>query len=80
MRVLGPLQLGRPGSPVEVPARKARQLITLLALAALGTVSIDQLTEALWDDPPASAVKTVQSPVSTPGFLSVDSYLDEPGW
>ena len=64
VRVLGPLLVGRPDAPVEVPARKTRQVITLLALEAPGSWSTDQLTGALWDDPPPSAVKTVQSLVS----------------
>jgi DNA-binding SARP family transcriptional activator/pimeloyl-ACP methyl ester carboxylesterase len=64
VRVLGPLELGGAGSTVDAPDRKARQVLTLLALAAPGALSVDRLAGALWDDPPPSAAKTVQAHVS----------------
>jgi DNA-binding SARP family transcriptional activator/pimeloyl-ACP methyl ester carboxylesterase len=64
VRVLGPLELGDAAAPVDAPDRKARQVLTLLALAAPGALSVDRLASALWDDPPPSAAKTVQAHVS----------------
>jgi DNA-binding SARP family transcriptional activator/pimeloyl-ACP methyl ester carboxylesterase len=64
VRVLGPLELGPPDAPVVVATRKTRQVITLLALAAPGTMSAERIATALWDEPPPAAMKTVQAHVS----------------
>ncbi|MFN0091622.1 MAG: winged helix-turn-helix domain-containing protein [Acidimicrobiales bacterium] len=39
--------------------RKARELLTTLALHAPTALSVDELVSVLWDDPPPSAAKTV---------------------
>ena len=44
--------------------RKTRELLTILALRAPGSVNIDELERLLWDDPPASATKTIRSHLS----------------
>jgi DNA-binding SARP family transcriptional activator len=44
--------------------RKARELLTVLALRAPATVGLDEMTDLLWDDPPPSAVKTIRSHIS----------------
>lgn len=62
--MLGPLQVTGASGPVGVRDRKARQLLTLLALAAPRPVSVHALAGLLWDEPPPSAVKTVQAHLS----------------
>lgn len=64
LSVLGPVRLTGPDGEVTVGDRKARQVLTLLALAAPRPLSVDALARLLWDDPPPSAVKTVQAHVS----------------
>jgi len=64
LSVLGPLRLDGPAGLVAIPGRKAREVLTLLALAAPRPLSVWALADRLWDDPPPSAVKTVQGHVS----------------
>lgn len=51
------------GRPLAVE-RKARELLTLLALHAPAVLSMPELTRVLWDDPPGSAPKTVRAHIS----------------
>lgn len=60
LAVLGPVDVGG----VPVVGRKTREVLTLLALAAPRPVTAAGLAERLWDDPPPSAIKTVQAHVS----------------
>ncbi|MGE3287431.1 MAG: alpha/beta fold hydrolase [Pseudonocardia sp.] len=62
--VLGPVQLTGAGGAVRIRERKARETLTVLALAAPRPVSVRVLAELLWDEPPPSAVKTVQAHLS----------------
>ncbi len=62
--VLGPVQVTGPDGPVALPTRKTREVLALLALAAPRPLSLQRLADALWDEPPPSAVKTVQAQVS----------------
>ena len=51
----------------EVPLvleRKAREVLTLLALHAPAALPVDELARVLWDEPPASATKTVRAHLS----------------
>jgi DNA-binding SARP family transcriptional activator len=64
LAVLGPVRLDGPAGPVAIEGRKARQLLTVLALAAPRPMSLDSLTRSLWDDPPPAAAKTVQAHLS----------------
>lgn len=64
LSVLGPLRLDGAAGAVEVPGRKGRELLTLLALAAPRPLTAAALAGLLWDEPPPSAVKTVQAHVS----------------
>ena len=50
--VLGPLQASVNGCRVTVPAGKQRILLATLLLDANEVVSLDELTERLWDDAP----------------------------
>jgi DNA-binding SARP family transcriptional activator/pimeloyl-ACP methyl ester carboxylesterase len=62
---LGPLELvDSSGATVPLTPRKARELLVVLALEHPRPVSVDTLVEALWDDPPPAAVKTVQAHLS----------------
>ncbi|MEV0405781.1 AfsR/SARP family transcriptional regulator [Actinoallomurus sp. NPDC050550] len=51
-RVLGPLEATVNGCQVTVPAGKQRTLLATLLLGANQVVSLDELTERLWDDAP----------------------------
>lgn len=48
IEVLGPLRLLVDGSSVDVPGRKRRAVLALLALAEGRTVGVDHLVDALW--------------------------------
>jgi DNA-binding SARP family transcriptional activator/pimeloyl-ACP methyl ester carboxylesterase len=61
IRVLGPAEVDGGAVALE---RKPRELLTLLALRAPDAVGDDELATLLWDDPPATAVRTIQSHVS----------------
>jgi DNA-binding SARP family transcriptional activator/transcriptional regulator with XRE-family HTH domain len=63
--VLGPLVVYRRGVPVNVGTPAARALLGLLTLHPGVALSRELLISALWgDDPPSTAVATVQSYVS----------------
>lgn len=64
VRVLGAASIvGADGMTVRLE-RKTRELLTILALRAPGSVNIEELERLLWDDPPASAMKTIRSHLS----------------
>src|SRR5215210_2402616 len=48
VRLLGPLEVGVSGRPVELRRQKQRALLALLALRAGEVVSIDRLVDELW--------------------------------
>ncbi|MGH3353574.1 MAG: AfsR/SARP family transcriptional regulator [Nocardioides sp.] len=48
--LLGPLQVTRAGAPVEVPGRRPRTLLALLALEAGTPVSADLLADRIWGE------------------------------
>jgi YVTN family beta-propeller protein len=63
--VLGPLELRHEGRPVAVRSGKLAELLAVLLLRRDEVVSTDSLIDALWDDdPPATALKTLQLYVS----------------
>jgi DNA-binding SARP family transcriptional activator/pimeloyl-ACP methyl ester carboxylesterase len=64
VRVLGPAQVIGPDGSVARLERKARELLTILALRSPKAVSSDELATMLWDDPPESATKTLQAHLS----------------
>ncbi|MFW0792979.1 BTAD domain-containing putative transcriptional regulator [Gordonia sp. CPCC 205515] len=51
------------GAPLRLE-RKARELLTLLAVHAPSVMSVPELTRVLWDEPPESAPKTLRAHVS----------------
>ena len=65
-RILGPLEVrGSDGAAIDLGGRQQRLLVAVLLLHANEVVSVDSLIEALWpDQPPASAVKSVQAQIS----------------
>ena len=64
MCVLGAASIvGADGVAVRLE-RKTRELLTVLALRAPGSVNLDELERLLWDDPPESATKTIRSNLS----------------
>src|SRR4051812_3362637 len=63
-RVLGPLEVLNEGAVVPVPAAKQRALLVLPLLRAGATVSGHRLIEDLWEQPPVSARKVLQTYVS----------------
>jgi WD40 repeat protein/DNA-binding SARP family transcriptional activator len=66
IRVLGPVEVDVVGRPLELRGPKQRAVLSLLALNANATVSVDRLIEGLWgeQEQPASAAKMVQLYVS----------------
>jgi predicted ATPase/DNA-binding SARP family transcriptional activator len=65
IRVLGPVELELGGRRLGLGGPKQRALLSLLALNANLTVSVDRLIEGLWgEEPPASGAKMVQLYVS----------------
>lgn len=65
VRLLGPVRIVADDTDIEAGPPKQRALLALLALNAGRTVSVDQLTDALWDDdPPASATSSMHAYVS----------------
>ena len=63
--LLGPLEVAGPEGRVRIGGAKERMVLALLALQAGEVVSRDALVDALWgDDPPATAVKTLQGHVA----------------
>ncbi len=64
--VLGPLQVRQDGTPVAIPGAKPRAILTMLGLHHGSVVPADALVKLLWgDDPPRTAVKALQTHVSS---------------
>lgn len=56
IRLLGPFEVVVDGAPIELSARRPRAVLAALVLRAGKPVSVDTLTEAVWDgDAPASS-------------------------
>ena len=65
IRLLGPVDVLTPSGPVAIGGRQARAMLGALAIGAGHAVSIDHLSDVLWDDdPPESADNSLQSYVS----------------
>lgn len=65
VQVLGPLGAQRDGTPLDLPGRRERRVLAVLALHPGERVSVARLVELLWaDDPPRTAAKTLQAIVS----------------
>ena len=65
MKVLGPVSIcDDSGHEIEALERKARELLTVLALRAPTVVTLHELVDVLWDAPPTSAVKTTRAHLS----------------
>jgi DNA-binding SARP family transcriptional activator len=61
-RILGPLEVVVEGSRIEIAGGKQRELLAILLVHANEVRSPDQLIDELWGaEPPASALKTLQS-------------------
>lgn len=61
-RLLGPLEVARPGGAVPLGGRRQRLVLAALLLDANRVVSVDRLIDALWgDSPPRRAKGTVQT-------------------
>lgn len=64
VRVLGPVEAGPVDHPVPLGGRRPRTIVAALALSA-GPVSSERLIDEVWrDDPPPSAIATLQSYLS----------------
>src|SRR4051812_30111047 len=65
IRVLGSVDVEHEGAPVKLAGPKQRAVLSMLALNANATVSIERLVDGLWgEEPPSSAPKMVQQYVS----------------
>ncbi|HZN90556.1 MAG TPA: BTAD domain-containing putative transcriptional regulator [Thermoleophilaceae bacterium] len=64
-RILGPLDVSEDDRRIDVGGPRQRALLALLLLNANEVVARDRLIDELWgEEPPASAVKTLQANVS----------------
>ncbi len=64
-RILGPLDVSEDGCRIDLGGPRQRALFALLLLNANEVVARDRLIDELWgEEPPASAVKTLQANVS----------------
>ena len=59
-QILGPLEVGRDGTPVALGAAKQRALLAILLLHANEVVASDRLIEELWPEPPPTASNALQ--------------------
>ncbi len=65
VRILGPLEIERGGRLIELSGRRERAVLALLLVHAGQSVSLDRMTDDLWEGhPPASAVTTLRAHVS----------------
>ena len=64
LRILGPLEADRDGSPLRLGGRKQRALLALLVLEPGEAVSPDRLIEALWSEQDDGAPSRLQVYVS----------------
>ncbi|TKV60981.1 FHA domain-containing protein [Nakamurella flava] len=66
LRVLGPLELRRDGTPVALPGGKPRALLAVLTVNRNRVVSSDGLADAIWDgEPPVNWTASLQVFVSS---------------
>jgi DNA-binding SARP family transcriptional activator len=78
VRILGPIEIERGGRLIELSGRRERAVIALLLVNAGQTVSLDRMTEDLWDgSPPASAVTTLRAHVSRVRKALADGGVDD---
>ena len=65
VRVLGPLELGRPGRLLALTGARQRDLLAVLLATRGATLSVDSLVELLWrDDPPANPSAALHNQMS----------------
>jgi DNA-binding SARP family transcriptional activator len=66
IKLLGPVEVEVDGQPRVVTGRRRKALMAVLGLNAGQTVSTDRLIDIVWgDNPPATALNTLQSHVSS---------------
>jgi len=64
-RVLGPVEvLDTSGHKVFLGGAMQQSVLASLLLRAGQTVTVDRLVEELWEEPPATAARTIQAYVS----------------
>jgi DNA-binding SARP family transcriptional activator len=81
--VLGPLQVRQDGAPVAIPGAKPRAILTMLGLHGGSVVGADVLVELIWDDdPPRTAVKALQTHISSLRHTLGDGFVltEGAGW
>ncbi|WP_260762825.1 BTAD domain-containing putative transcriptional regulator [Mycobacterium sp. SMC-4] len=77
--MLGPLQVVRGGSPIDIGPRKQRAVLAALLLAQGRVVSTDRLADAVWgDDVPASVTASLQVYISNLRRALRDSQMASP--
>jgi len=65
VNLLGPLQLFVAGEEVDVPGRRRRAVLALLALSSGHVVSAEGLVDAIWpEDPPQTGRQALHSHIS----------------
>jgi len=62
--ILGPLDVADDQGPISIPAAKQRAVLAILLLRADTTVPGRKLIDELWDEPPVTARKVIQTYIS----------------
>jgi DNA-binding SARP family transcriptional activator len=74
---LGPLTVTTADGEIVIAAGKQRTVLATLALSVGRPVRVSELIDGLWgDDPPATAVKTIQTYVARLRHLLPDGWID----
>ena len=64
-RVLGPLEVERDGSPVEIGGQRQRKVLSSLLLASNHLITVDALVDHVWgESPPATATTSLHNAIS----------------
>lgn len=64
VRVLGPVEVAPPGGPTIRPSAAQRRLLARLAVSPGAVVTLDQLTAAVWAQPPRTARAALHNQIS----------------
>ncbi|MFD9702918.1 tetratricopeptide repeat protein [Lentzea sp. NPDC059081] len=78
-RLLGPLQIWRGGVELRLGGPRQRALLAALALHANETVSVEHLSEAVWESPPAAPDSNIRTYVAALRKLVGDDLVTVPG-
>jgi DNA-binding SARP family transcriptional activator/tetratricopeptide (TPR) repeat protein/transcriptional regulator with XRE-family HTH domain len=64
-RILGPVEVGLPGSPVPLPGARQKKLLAALLLDVGAAVPHERLVDTLWESPPLSARQQIHNSIAS---------------